>query len=179
MVNKGCRLSPSAWLRFLCSRRCCALCLRINCTLCLRRRCALCLRLRRALRLAFVRPVFAHPTVHLLKQPNETKLEQILVAWAANESGGQSPQSTQPPPWSWCRYPKWLTVASGTKEYRNQRLEQGQISALQWCSSTPSNAFAAISHLLHSSSCNIRATPLRIVSIGHPYVSRQRYLGLG
>ena len=63
VVNKGCRLSPSASLRFLC--------LRINCTLCSRRRRALCfgihrtlcLRLRRALRLAFIAPCVrsSHP----------------------------------------------------------------------------------------------------------------------
>ena len=45
VVNKGCRLSPSASLRFLS--------LRINCALCFRR--------RRALRLAFIASVFAHP----------------------------------------------------------------------------------------------------------------------
>ena len=62
VVNKGCRWSPSASLRFLCfgisctlcSRRRRALCFSIHRTLCLRRRRALCLRLRRALRLAFI-----------------------------------------------------------------------------------------------------------------------------
>ena len=43
VVNKGCRLSPSAWLRFLCLRLRRALCFGINCTLCLRHRRALCL----------------------------------------------------------------------------------------------------------------------------------------
>ena len=54
VVNKGCCLSPSASLRFLC--------LRINCTMFFGIHRTLCLRLCCAVRLAFVPPVFAHPS---------------------------------------------------------------------------------------------------------------------
>ena len=62
VVNKGCRLSPSAWLWFLCfgihctlcSCHCCTLCSGIHRTLCLHCCRTLCLCCRRALCLAFM-----------------------------------------------------------------------------------------------------------------------------
>ena len=64
VVNKGCLLSPSAWLQFLC--------LRINCTLCSRLHRALCFGIHRTLCLAFVAPFFAHHP-HPLKEGQDRK----------------------------------------------------------------------------------------------------------